>query len=75
VNATDRVMKVLADEGLLSDVPRAQEYRISSRITAALVSPCGWDASVGPEEWAQPGEPGTGRATGPTVTLHIGGAA
>lgn len=36
MNATDAVMQVLADEGLLAEVPRAQEYRISSRITAAL---------------------------------------
>lgn len=36
LNATDTVMEVIADEGLLADVPLAQEYRIQSRITAAL---------------------------------------
>lgn len=27
------------------------------------LSPCGWDASVGPEGWPHPGEAGTGRAS------------
>jgi hypothetical protein len=36
MNATDAVMQVLADEGLLAEVPLAQEYRIQMRITTAL---------------------------------------
>jgi hypothetical protein len=36
INRTDAVMEVIADEGLLADVPLAKEYRIQSRITAAL---------------------------------------
>jgi hypothetical protein len=36
------------------------------------LTPCGWDASVGPEEWGCPGEAGTDRATGKaTVTLQM----
>jgi hypothetical protein len=36
VNATDAVMQVLADEGLLADVSVEQELRIQATITATL---------------------------------------
>lgn len=38
-NATDAVMQVLADEGLLAAVPLQQELRLQQKITTALAAP------------------------------------
>lgn len=38
MNATDAVMQVLADEGLLAAVPLRQELRLQQKITTALAA-------------------------------------
>lgn len=36
MNATDAVMRVIADMGLLAELPMRQELHLQQRITAAL---------------------------------------